>query len=140
MTHEGFLEALHSVRETWPMNERLSGFIEATIDRHNVHLAPWTVALMLNFTTAVDAFSKRLDEGKLDDCSKMSRWVVDASLSLQESFAKAGTPAPSGPAELYAELLKRGYVPPESLTRQGLPKAFEGPLDGDDAFGDEDDL
>jgi hypothetical protein len=125
MSSDSFCNALKSVHAVWPMDGWLLGFIEATVERHNVHLAPWTVALLLNFVTAVNAFSKALNAGKLDECAKLSKWLVDASLSVQESFIKAGTPAPSGPAELYQELLKRGYVPPaaELVRNDSAPTA-----------------
>jgi hypothetical protein len=111
MTQNDFFTAMEAVYRPYGATPRLQ-FIMTTLERHNVHLAPWTAALILNFETACDAFGEKLAEKKLDDCMKLSKWLVDACLSLQESFIRAGTPAPTGPAELYQDMLKHGYIPP----------------------------
>ena len=112
MTDEQYYSAKHALYPRWEQNHEFSEFIRLTLERHNVHPAPWTMALLLNWQMAVEAFTERVDEHKPDDCMKLSKWLVEASLALQESFAKAGTPAPSGPAEIYRQLLASGYEPP----------------------------
>ena len=113
MSENNFERAMKWVYPSLQFSTDLDKFIGATLERHNVHPAPWTAALILNFEAALAAFSAKLAENKHEDCAKLSKWLVDACLSLQESFMKAGTPAPSGPAEFYLELLKKGYRPPE---------------------------
>ena len=83
-----------------------------TMERHNVHPAPWTMALLLNWETALEVYTDQLRARKPEECMKLSRWLVEACAALQDAFIKAGTPAPSGPAEVYRQLLQSGYEPP----------------------------
>jgi len=116
MTKDEFNAARKAVYRDWtcetPEECRLSEFVWLTMERHNVHPAPWTMALLLNWEVALRVFTAALAAGKPEECMRLSRWLGDASLGLQDSFARAGTPAPSGPAEVYRQLLAGGYEPP----------------------------
>jgi hypothetical protein len=116
MTRDDFNAAREAVYSEWtersPQEDLLSDFVWLTMERHNVHPAPWTMALLLNWQTALSVFTVQLQARKPEECMKLSRWLVEASAALQEAFAKAGTPAPSGPAEIYRQLLASGYEPP----------------------------
>ena len=130
MTTDDYNTARRAIFALWtdgdPQDKALCDFVRLTMERHNVHPAPWTMALLLNWHTALRFFTAQLGSGKAEDCMKLSKWLVDACGALQDCFARAGTPAPSGPAEIYRQLLSGGYRPPCILREPENPPTQEG--------------
>ena len=117
-TTEEWAAAMAAVGTSPPGSAALMVFLQATCERHAVHLAPWTAALMFDFCVALDQYSRAMQREAYEETMKLSKWLRDSADALQESLIKAGTPAPSGPAELYQALLAAGF---RALTVNEVP-------------------
>ena len=125
-----FGAAVETLRCDIPGRASFLEFVEATCERHQVHVAPWTLAFILDFCAALDIYSIAVDGHSVDDAMKAGKWLRDAAAALQHSFIEAGTPAPSGPAELYKILLAAGFRPLPSTDGPTAEDAPPGAKEG----------